>query len=99
VVGDLFKPKTFAGLFGTAPSVALATLAMAYLKEDSRYVALETQSMVIGAVALFVYSMACVAVTKRRNVAVWLGAMLAWGAWGAVAFGVWAAVRVVGGAA
>jgi len=27
VIGDLFKPKSFGGLFGAAPSVALATLA------------------------------------------------------------------------
>ena len=26
VLGDLLKPKSFAGLFGAAPSVALATL-------------------------------------------------------------------------
>jgi hypothetical protein len=26
VIGDLLKPKSFAGLFGAAPSVALATL-------------------------------------------------------------------------
>jgi hypothetical protein len=28
VLGDLFRPKSFAGLFGAAPSVALATLAL-----------------------------------------------------------------------
>jgi uncharacterized protein DUF3147 len=28
IIGDLFKPKSFAGLFGAAPSVALATLAL-----------------------------------------------------------------------
>jgi len=27
IIGDLLKPKSFAGLFGAAPSVALATLA------------------------------------------------------------------------
>ena len=27
IIGDVLKPKTFAGLFGAAPSVALATLA------------------------------------------------------------------------
>ena len=27
LISDLLKPKTFAGLFGAAPSVALATLA------------------------------------------------------------------------
>ena len=28
VLGDSFKPKSFAGLFGAAPSLALATLAL-----------------------------------------------------------------------
>ncbi len=28
LLGDLFKPKSFAGLFGAAPSVALATLGL-----------------------------------------------------------------------
>ena len=27
LLGDLFKPKSFAGLFGAAPSIALASLA------------------------------------------------------------------------
>jgi hypothetical protein len=29
VLGDLLRPKSFAGLFGAAPSVALATLGVA----------------------------------------------------------------------
>jgi hypothetical protein len=29
MLGDLLRPKSFAGLFGTAPSVALATLGAA----------------------------------------------------------------------
>ena len=28
VIGDILKPKSFAGLFGAAPSVALATLGL-----------------------------------------------------------------------
>ena len=28
IIGDVLKPKSFAGLFGAAPSVALATLAI-----------------------------------------------------------------------
>src|ERR1700680_3152638 len=28
LIGDLFKPKKFAGLFGAAPSIALATLGL-----------------------------------------------------------------------
>ena len=37
LLGDLFKPKSFAGLFGAAPSVALATLGLdgAYPTRDA----------------------------------------------------------------
>src|SRR5205814_5273633 len=39
LLGDLFKPKSFAGLFGAAPSVALVTLALTLSTEGARYVA------------------------------------------------------------
>lgn len=55
VLGDLFKPKSFAGLFGAAPSVALATLGMAIAKHGGPYAAIEGRSMLLGGVALFVY--------------------------------------------
>ena len=32
VAGDVLRPKSFAGLFGAAPSVALATLTLAFWK-------------------------------------------------------------------
>ena len=56
VIGDLFKPKSFAGLFGAAPSVALATILLTVRKEGAHYVATEAHSMLAGAVAFFVYS-------------------------------------------
>ena len=56
LLGDLFKPKSFAGLFGAAPSVALATLGLTVSTEGARYVATEARSMVIGAIAFFVYA-------------------------------------------
>ena len=90
VAGDLFKPKTFAGLFGAAPSVALTTLAIAYATKGSPYVAVEARSMVLGSVAFFVYGLVCVAATRSERAPVWVGAALAWGAWGAVAFSLWA---------
>jgi hypothetical protein len=96
VAGEMFEPKTFAGIFGAAPSVAIVTLTLAYLKEDKTYVAVESGSMVIGCVALLVYSAAAVATTKRLPV--WLGAVLAWGVWGAIAFAGWEVLRVRGGA-
>jgi hypothetical protein len=56
VIGDILRPKSFAGLFGAAPSVALATLTLAFLKQEPSYVALEGRSMVLGAFALALYS-------------------------------------------
>lgn len=56
VISDLFKPKTFAGLFGAAPSIALATLGLTVLKEGRQYAATEARSMILGAVALLVYA-------------------------------------------
>lgn len=87
LVGDLFKPKTFAGLFGAAPSVALATLALTYFKEPRGYVAEEGLAMIAGAVALGMYSLALVALlARRRRSSAWSSALMLWAAWGLVAF-------------
>jgi Protein of unknown function (DUF3147) len=62
IVGDVLRPKSFAGLFGAAPSVALATLTLTILSEGNSYAALEARSMVAGAIAFFVYATACVTI-------------------------------------
>ena len=51
ILGDLLKPKSFAGLFGAAPSVALATLGLTIATEGPSYAATEARSMMAGAVA------------------------------------------------
>lgn len=58
VLGDILRPKSFAGLFGVAPSVALATLSLALWQEGSAYVSTEGRSMILGALALVIYSFA-----------------------------------------
>jgi hypothetical protein len=58
VAGDLLRPKSFAGLFGAAPSVALVTLTLAFAKHGAGYVAVEGRSMLLGAIALTLYSIA-----------------------------------------
>jgi urea transporter len=68
VLGDAFRPKSFAGLFGAAPSVALATLAIAFLNRDPAYAALEGRSMMIGSLALCLYSVAVCQLLKRYEV-------------------------------
>jgi hypothetical protein len=56
VLGDLFKPKSFAGLFAAAPSVALATLTLTIAKDGKDYAAVESRSMIVGAIAFFIYA-------------------------------------------
>jgi hypothetical protein len=56
LIGDLFKPKSFAGLFSAAPSIALATLGLAFSEHGASYASIEGKSMMVGAVAFFLYS-------------------------------------------
>jgi Protein of unknown function (DUF3147) len=58
IVGDVLRPKSFAGLFAAAPSVALATLYLALIREGDAYVSVEGRSMILGALALAAYSFA-----------------------------------------
>jgi hypothetical protein len=56
LLGDLLKPKSFAGLFGAAPSVAIATLILAVSTEGKEYASVEARSMILGAAAFVVYA-------------------------------------------
>jgi hypothetical protein len=56
MLGDILRPKSFAGLFGAAPSVALATLGIAVCRHGTVYAAQQTQTMTAGAIALALYS-------------------------------------------
>ncbi len=89
LVGDLLKPKSFAGLFGAAPSVALATLGLTVATEGAAYAAIEARSMIAGAVAFFIYaSLVSWILMRYRFNALWVTlAMMP--AWFAVAFGLW----------
>ena len=84
MLGEIFRPKTFAGIFGAAPSVAIATLALTFGKDGATYAGLEARSMLLGSAGLFVYSAALVRVAKNEKIPVWLGAGAAWVAWFAV---------------
>src|SRR5579872_1428513 len=92
LLGDLLKPKSFAGLFGAAPSVALATLALTASKQGKEYASLEARSMLIGAVAFFFYAVFISRLLIRRKLPVLpvtSFSMVLWFAW---SFGCWYAV-------
>lgn len=65
IIGDVLKPKSFAGLFGAAPSVALATLALTIATEGASYAAIEARSMLGGAIAFTAYA-GCVSWVMMR---------------------------------
>jgi hypothetical protein len=56
-IGGLFKPTSFAGLFGAAPSVALAALVLTISKDGKPFAATECRSMLAGAAGLCLYSL------------------------------------------
>ena len=56
ILGDILRPKRFAGLFGAAPSIALATIALTLRTEGAAYVAVEARSMIAGALAFLLYA-------------------------------------------
>ncbi|HZQ74568.1 MAG TPA: DUF3147 family protein [Burkholderiales bacterium] len=89
VLGDLFRPKSFAGLFDAAPSVALATLALAVAKEDALYAGIESRSMIAGALALLVYSQLTSWLLMRDKCSSLVASVASLPAWFAVAFALW----------
>ena len=91
-LGDALKPKSFAGLFGAAPSVALVTIGLTILTDGKRYAAIESRSMIAGAVAFFIYTFISCQLIMRLRIA---GAYAASGAivvWFAIAFAIWAEI-------
>jgi len=89
LLGDVFKPKSFAGLFSAAPSIALATLGLAFSEHGINYASLEGRSMLAGAIALAACSQLSSYLMMRHNwhstAAATCGVIL----WGATAFGIW----------
>jgi hypothetical protein len=89
-LGDVLKPKGFAGLFGAAPSVALATLALTIAIEGKEFASIEARSMIIGALAFVVYGILCVYLMGVRCIKASRAALGGLAVWGMVAGGLWA---------
>jgi len=89
VTGDLLKPKSFAGLFGAAPSVALATLGLTIAKDGPEYARMESRSMMAGAIALFAYASIVSWIMMRFKLKAMLVTIYAMPIWIGVAFGLW----------
>ncbi len=87
--GNVLRPKSFAGLFGAAPSIALATLGLTLISDGKQYAALEARSMIFGAAAFLAYALACVYLLAKRHIRVGPAAVAMFPVWGASAFALW----------
>jgi len=86
-VAEVCRPKSFAGLFGAAPSVALTTLGIAIAQHGKNYAATEARFMIFGAIAFLIYAAAASWILMRHKtralattvglLPLWLGASLA----------------------
>lgn len=89
LLGELLKPKSFAGLFGAAPSVALATLALTITKEGKAYASIEARSMILGAVAFIIYAALISRWMMHRRMQVLSATTSGLGLWLVCALGLW----------
>jgi uncharacterized membrane protein (GlpM family) len=83
LVGDVLKPKMFAGLFGAAPSVAAASLLVGALADGTARTSTAGLGMAAGSVGMIAYCVAAIFLVRRLGALV--GSVAAWGAWLVVA--------------
>ncbi|MDD1526577.1 hypothetical protein C7U92_04445 [Bradyrhizobium sp. WBOS7] len=86
ILGDMLRPKSFAGLLGAAPSVALATLSIAVVQHGPQYAAAESWTMIYGAIALACYSLAVCLLLMRSRLGALPATIAAFAVWLMVAF-------------
>ena len=90
LLGDLFKPKSFAGTFAAAPSVALGTMLLTMHQDGRAVAALAARSMVVGAVAFFLYANTVAVLLRRARYRPRVAASLGLAVWALVAAVGWA---------
>jgi uncharacterized membrane protein (GlpM family) len=86
-LADVLRPKSFAGLFGAAPSIALATLVLTISQRGASFAAVEGRSMMVGAVALAAYCSVVCFLLQRRHWRANAAALFCFAVWFVVAFG------------
>jgi len=94
-LGDVLRPKSFAGLFSAAPSIALGTLSLTLLDHTSVYVATEARSMAIGAGAFVVYACIACHLLLCRSLPAAVISIAGLALWLIVAFTAWFALRAM----
>ena len=92
IIGGIVRPKSFAGLFGAAPSVALATLGIAWFQHGGAYAGVQAKAMMFGGVALACYSVIVCQILMRLRTGALTATVIALPVWFIVAFGLYGAI-------
>lgn len=93
VLAEMFRPKSFAGLFGAAPSIALATLGLTISSHGPQYASTEARSMILGAIAFLCYAAAAAWMLWNYRPRALTATLSLMPIWFAVSFALWLAVR------
>jgi hypothetical protein len=88
-LADVLKPKSFAGLFGAAPSVGLATLALAVIADGKIYASIEARSMTAAAFAFLAYACIACRLMMRFRWRALPATVVTITVWMAISFGLW----------
>jgi hypothetical protein len=81
LLGDIFRPRNFAGLFGAAPSVALASITLTVHREGVEFATVEAHSMIFGAIALLLCAYALSQLVVRFQLGNLAIASIIYGVW------------------
>jgi hypothetical protein len=87
--GTILKPKSFAGLFGASPAIAIATLILTVRKDGPAYASVEARSGILGALAFCVYAYCVMKLIAARKPDVKLPTYDLLAVWLVGAFGLW----------
>lgn len=92
LLADILKPKSFAGLFGAAPSVGLATLALTVAANGKAYASIEARSMATAALAFLAYACIACRLMMRFRWRALPASVVSLVVWMAISFGLWIVV-------
>lgn len=93
LISQICKPKQFAGIFSTAPSVLLAGLAVTLLTKGTTHAVLTAEGAIAGAVGMVFYCVIATPTIKQHKALV--GSTLSLAGWFLVSFCTFALMRVV----
>ncbi len=87
LISQVLRPKMFAGLFGAAPSVALASLLVAGLTRGPAKTVPDATGMLIGVAGMVAYCIVAALLLSRMGALA--GSLISWAAWFVAAIGLY----------